>query len=533
MLPGKKITPDLLLSMLRRRAWLIAIPPVVCLFVALIYSSRIISLYQADMLIAIDPQRVPDNFVRSTVTLETDRRMDALTVQVLSRTTLAEIIESEDLYPEQREVLPAEDVIALMRAHVRVDMETPRPRWGQLPQPTAFHLRFTYPDPAVAARVTQRLGSLFVERNTAERGALAGATSRFLEGQLVEARRKLEAQEARLESFRQRYGKELPTQLQNNMQGQMSTQLQVQGLVESIARDRDRRQILERLYRGAAAEPATVTVAQGSTPSQGAVTTGSPRDQLAAARSTLANLELRYRPDHPDVVRTKLLIAELEPKAAAEATRAAGQDQAPALPADPLRRESLRQMQAEIESLDRQVAFKEGEERRLRAQISEYQRRIEAVPGLESEWTSLTRDYDTLQTAYKELLTKSTAAQASAELEKQDIGERFRIVDPASVPVRPLTSERIRYNAGGLVFGLIVGFGIALLLEIRDGSFRTDGDVMEVLSLPVLACVPLVRTTTDRARVKRRKAWLSALGAASVLAMTYVAWTLKLWNSLV
>ena len=78
MLPGKKPTPADILEMVRRRIWLIVIPPVVTLFGALVYSSTVPNLYQSDMLIAIDPQRVPDSFVRSTVTLETERRMDAI-----------------------------------------------------------------------------------------------------------------------------------------------------------------------------------------------------------------------------------------------------------------------------------------------------------------------------------------------------------------------------------------------------------------------------------------------------------------------
>jgi uncharacterized protein involved in exopolysaccharide biosynthesis len=177
------------------------------------------------------------------------------------------------------------------------------------------------------------------------------------------------------------------------------------------------------------------------------------------------------------VVRIKRLIADLEPRAAEEARAAAS-----AVPAgelsdlvvaetDPLRRERLRQMRAEIESLDRQMAFKETEEQRVRTEIAEYQRRLEAVPGLESEWIALTRDYDTQQAAYKELLSKSTAAKLAANLEEQNIGERFRIVDPAVVPVRPLPSQRIRYNAVGFAVGLLLGIGIAVLLELKDKSF--------------------------------------------------------------
>ena len=38
-----------------------------------------------------------------------------------------------------------------------------------------------------------------------------------------------------------------------------------------------------------------------------------------------------------------------------------------------------------------------------------YQARIEAVPSRESEWTALTRDYQTLQQSYASLLAKKEA----------------------------------------------------------------------------------------------------------------------------
>ena len=254
MLPGRTPKPPDLLAMARRRVWLIVIPPLVTFFCALVYSSTQPNLYQSDMLIAIDPQRVPDEFVRSTVTLETDRRMNALQVKVLSRTTLQQVIDEFDLYPEERQRLTMDEVITEMREDITVALENIRGRGG-LNQPAAFHIRFLYDDPKIAALVTQRLGALFVNQNIEDRSAVAGATNRFLETQLEESRTKLEAQEQLLEDFRQRHGHELPTQTQANVQSLSSAQLQAQSLVESLARDRDRKQMLERLHNEAAIEP--------------------------------------------------------------------------------------------------------------------------------------------------------------------------------------------------------------------------------------------------------------------------------------
>jgi uncharacterized protein involved in exopolysaccharide biosynthesis len=202
---------------------------------------------------------------------------------------------------------------------------------------------------------------------------------------------------------------------------------------------------------------------------------------------------------------------------------------------DPLeaqRREAIRLQRAELESLDRQITFKEGAEKALRDEIADYQHRIEAVPGIESEWVALNRDYDTIQTQYKELLAKSEAAKMAVNLEQREIGEQFRIVDPAQVPVHPVTSIRGAINGGGLVLGLVLALGIALFLEIRDKSFRSQVDVMDVLALPVLASVPRIVDAAAKTRQRNRRWALSAVALVSVVSAGYLTWALKLWNSL-
>jgi polysaccharide biosynthesis transport protein len=289
--------------------------------------------------------------------------------------------------------------------------------------------------------------------------------------------------------------------------------------------------VLDRLYREAQAAVPPVELAVPAAGSAPGVQVGSPEQQLAAARSTLASLELRYKPDHPDIIRTKSQIQALEAQVSAAGTTAP--IGATLSTAELQRRERLGQMAAELESIDRQIVFRTGEEKRLRDEIAEYQRRVEAVPGLESEWVALTRDYDTQQIAYKELLAKSGAAKVALDLEEQQIGEHFRIVDPANVPVRPLPSIRVRLNAVGLALGLFLGLGIAALLEFRDSSYRTDAEVVDILSLPVLASVPYVVTDRERRHQTRRAVAFSAVGLAGLAGAGYVVWAMKLWQSVI
>lgn len=539
MLPTKTLTPADFLAIARRRIWLVTIPPAVLFFGALLYSSTIPNRYQSDMLIAIIPQRVPDSIVRTTVTLRADERMDEIATMVSSRTNLEQMISEMGLYKDELEKYSMSEVVTMMRGSLEVGLE-PQRRGPRGPEPPhAFHIRFTYSDPNVAAKVTQRIGAVFVEQNTKGRGLLAEQTNEFLEDELADARRRLEEQERRLEAFRERHGKELPTQAESNMEAARGLQLQVQSLVESIARDRDRKLMLERLYREAqndqpvSSTAGRVPAADPSVPAAGTTL----QQQLRSEQASLTALLSRYTQDHPDVRRAKSRIADLETRIAAEAaepaTAAAATRAEPVDPAEQQRRENLRQMLAEIESLDRQTSFKESEERRLRSEIADYQRRVEAVPGIESEWVKLSRDYETIQDTYKELLRKAEAAKVAVNLEERQIGEQFRILDEAQVPVNPVTSIRAAINAGGLVVGLLLGLGVAGLLEFRDQSFRSDSDVLSALTLPVLAVVPRIVDAAEAARMRTRRMVYSAIGAVCVVGAGYLTWALELWKSLI
>jgi polysaccharide chain length determinant protein (PEP-CTERM system associated) len=378
---------------------------------------------------------------------------------------------------------------------------------------------------------------MFVDQNARDRSALAEATNQFLETQLAESREQLEATELRLKQFREVHGKQLPSQLQSNMTAIQSTQLQIQALVQSTANDRDRKMMLERLYNDAVNEPLPVSPQQQAAANQPIDPTrpaaGTPEQQLATAKATLAALELRLTPEHPDIRQTKRMIGELEAKVKAATATSPPTPAVGISLAESQRRERLSQQRAEIESLDRQIEFKEAEEKQLRGALAEYQSRIEAVPSVESEWTALTRDYDARKAAYDQLVTKSEEARVAVDLERRQIGEQFRILDPATVPLRPISPMRYQINAIGLAIGLLLGLGIAALLELRDRSFRTEVDIVDVLSLPVLAIVPYVLTNQDRAREVRRQRMATISGVLALGGVAYVVWSMSLWNFLI
>jgi polysaccharide chain length determinant protein (PEP-CTERM system associated) len=471
------------------------------------------------------PQRVPETYVRSTVTSRIEDRLRTISQQILSRTRLERIINDFKLYPVESKTKLMEEIVEQMRLQVGIE----------LVKGDSFKLTFVYDDPEVAAKVTERLASLFIDENLRDRETQADSTSQFLEAQLTDARRRLVEQEKRLEQYRKQHSGTLPSQMPSNLQAIQTTQQQIQSLNEATNRYRDRRNVVQRLI---AENEGVVNAAALAPPlpepaGQATVQTGTTAQQLEAARRSLQALQLRLRSEHPDVQRQLRQIKELEDKAAAEAAANPPTEPAPRpVPANPAllaAQNRIAEFQAELKNIDQQVAKNEAEEVRLRDVVSAYQARLESLPTRESELTELTRDYATLQESYRTLLAKREDSTIAANLERRQIGEQFRIIDPARTPERPYSPNRLLIDLIGLVLGLAIGLGGAVALEVFDSTIRSEEEVGGEFNLATLAVVPLV-LTAGQARARRRRAAAAAAMGCVVMAVSlgFVVWKLGL-----
>ena len=527
MVPGKTYRPEDYLEILWRRKWIGIVPFVLIAIGTMIGTQFIPNRYRSSTQVLVVPQQVPKDYVEPTVTSALAQRLQAITQQILSRTRLERVIQDFNLYPEQRKTELMEDVVALMRRDIDVTIG----RAGRRSEPSYFTVSFEYGEPRTAMQVTDRLASLFISENLQDRTVQADQTSQFLQTQLDDARRRLTDHEQKLEEFRRQYAGQLPTQVQTNLQVMQSTQAELQAVNDSINHDRDRQMTLDKLMSD------LVTISSQNQANQAPAKSDVPltaAQQLAQARESLQALLTRLKPEHPDVMRAQRVVKELEQKAAAEELNApVGVTGTPVrLSAGEQKR--LSDMQAERDSLDRHIATSRAEEARLQGVLASYRDRVEAAPAREAQLTGLMRDYDTLEQSYKGLLAKSQESDIAADLERRQIGEQFRVIDPARLPERPISPNRPRFNGMGAAGGLIIGLALIALLEYRDTSVRTDEDVTLSLALPVLAVIPLMITSGERKRNRRRT--LAAATASLVLMMSVLAfavWKMDLIPGLV
>jgi polysaccharide chain length determinant protein (PEP-CTERM system associated) len=405
-----------------------------------------------------------------------------------------------------------EDVVEQMRKDVDI----------QVIRSDAFRLSYTGDDPRRVLRVTERLASMTIDENVNERTLLAEGTNQFLAAQLDNARRLLVEQEKKLEAFRTRHAGELPSQAPANLQAAQNLQMQIQAVVESLNRDRDRRMIASSLLSDltAAADAQQVEVTDAPNNTNRVMTAA---EQLSAARAQLRAMEGRFTPEHPDVIRAKRRITELEQRVQTESPLSP--EAAPvSTPAQAIRRNRMRDLQLEIESLDRNIATKQAQEQKLRGLAATYQSRVEMVPARETELAELTRDYETLQKVYSDLLAKNQESQVAANLERRQIGEQFKLIDPARLPEKPVSPNRILINLVGAASGLLFGVALVAFLEYRDDSFRTEDEVHSLLGLPVLARIPNLRTAVDLVRMRRRRRVVVSAAVALFVGVGAIVW---------
>jgi polysaccharide chain length determinant protein (PEP-CTERM system associated) len=508
VIPGRNYTPEDILRLAWYHKWLMIAGLVIFASVAAVIAKRMPDQFRSETLILVIPQRIPDSYVRSTVTTRIEERLRSLSQEIFSRTRLETVITEFDLYPELRATRPMETVVEHMRTKIQVDTV----------RDDAFKITYIAGAPRTAMIVTDRLASMFIDENNKIRSIGAENINQFLESQLDDSRQQLITHEKKLEEFRRRYAGELPSQLQSNLQVIQGTQTQIQSVTESINRDRDRRLVLEK----SVADALTADPGESLVESAGGADAGGNRtvDQLERARNELREMELRLRPEHPDVGAKKRLIAELERTAQQEAQENAampGPTARPASAAQLMRQARARQFQLEIDKLDRQIATKEADVARLRQSVTDYQRRVEAVPGHESELTDLMRDYDTLQKSYTSLLAKKEESKISSNLERQQVSEQFKTLDPARLPQQPFSPDRLKITLAGAAFGLMLGVVLAAFLEYRDTSLRSEDEILRTLVLPVLAAIPIMTAVSERGP-RRTMVFASVAGTALAIA---------------
>lgn len=510
MVPGRRYNFRYLVRTLRRSWWMLIAPLAITGSIAVVIARALPDVYYAQGAVRIVPPRVPDNYVKGAVTLGVPERVAAARAQVLAPERLQALVSELDIYATVRHRVPSDVVLSWLRSSIRINLVSPE----------VFTVGYYGYSRTRVEKVAERLTELMIEETSKQRAALSENQGQFLESELEGARKRLEEHERKVSEYRRRYAGQLPTQVEANLRMLQGASAELQTTEEALNRDRTRRDELAReLEMAEASEPPAPAAAdpEVADPPAGDPTAtlpaGTPAQQLRAARALRVQMLRRFTPEHPDVQQLDRSIAQLE--IAASSPTAAQ----PGIAPDGTSRAG--QLRTALKTLEAQIAGRESTAKRLRDAMSTYRGRVDAVPEREAEWVRLTRDYNTLQGVYTNLLAKREEARIASNVDRQAVGEQLRIVERPRRPTDPVSPNRRAVVLIGVGLGAALGLGLLVIGELRDRTIRAEEEVLAALNLPVVGLVPRIVTVVDRRQMRRR--WLIWTAAALVVGVGLAA----------
>ena len=511
-MPGEIVSSNDLPVMLwtearRRRVTLVALfagAAVLGLLVALLWPRK----YSAATSILVQESNIIKPLMegRAVTTGNADRAAIAREV-IFSRQIMDQILKSGGWLKDNPSALEQERIIE--RIKDRTNLSNLREN--------LIRIEYTDGDPERAFLVTRELAALFIKESLAAKERESREAYQFISQQVDGYRQKLSDAEDRLKAFRAsnpdaRPGSETDT---NTRIAGLRTQLENARMEATEQRSKGR--ALQEQISGESAITAVQTREMQY------------RTRLSGLQAELDKLLLTYTDRHPDVIRVRHQMRDLEDEMHAAQQRAAqggsGGAADDSIVLNPLHQELRKRLddtRSEVAAAQSRMSVSET---LLQSEL-ERSRRIADTANTLSE---LTRDYEVNRDIYQDLLKRRENARVSMNLDAEHRGLTFNIQEPASLPLRPLGLRFLHFTAAGLAAGIALPLALLFGLVRWDPRVRSAGRIEQLTGLPVLATVPTLVNSADRRRGRLTDISLGVVLAA--VALVYVvAFTLK-WIS--
>lgn len=501
MLGQRQLTIEDYTAIARRRKWLIIIPVILGPIVGYSVARVLPSKYTSQTMVLVEMPTVDQKLVPTLGAGDLTARLETMKEQILSRSRLEPVIEELGLYKNDRNKVAMEDLVGRLRKSIEVTVVQSASGSSNNEIP-GFQVKVTYSDARLAQAICANVTSMFMQENLRLQQANAQNTTDFLSKQLSDAKANLDKQDSALAEFERRNIGILPDDQQANLSLLTGLNSQLEATTQALSRAQQDKSFAETNLE------AQLSAWQASQVGHDPQTLDK---ELEQKQSQLTDLRSRYTDDYPDVVKLKKEIADLQQELAAEPNTAAPKKPAAAGVEPP----QIQQLRAQLHQAVLNIQTMAAQQQDIQQQIKLYQGRVQLSPAVEEEYKELTRDHQTALDMYNDLLKKkSESAMGTALLERQE-GEQFRVLDAPNLPDIPSFPDKRLFTLGGLGGGFALGIGLALLMEFRDASLRTERDVEFVMKFPVLAIVPAVEPLTTKRPADGRRALLPSGRAAA------------------
>ena len=470
-------------SVLRRRKWSFIGPVVGALVIGAVLSVILPREYKSEAEIGVAAPTLSPELLRGVSSLNAADRQRAVSQQLLSRTVLERVVREERMSPSK----PVEETAANLRAVVEKNIEVPLP----IGRPTnatresgidSFRLGFVDKSPERAQRIANRLALVFVEENSKTRTQQAENTSEVLAQQVRGSQERLAKLGEQLRTKKEAFMGRLPDQMEANIHMVNGMRQQLESISMELRGEQDRLRMVEgqldAMRQGIGTSGLTGFSAVAIQTAQARINT--LQQELVQARAA------GYTDAHPEIHRINQEMAEARKEASA--SPGGNSNREAVLMADPLYRQKINERDASrlrINGLQREAAT-------ARSQIATYQSRVDSAPMVEQELQALQQEHDLEKARYTDLASKHQAAVMAEDLARKQGGERFSILYPASMPVKPISPDILKLMILSLAAGLALGVAAVVGREFLDRSIHDARALQTEFEIPVLGEIPRI-----------------------------------------
>ncbi|HTO58656.1 MAG TPA: GNVR domain-containing protein, partial [Pseudomonadales bacterium] len=230
--------------------------------------------------------------------------------------------------------------------------------------------------------------------------------------------------------------------------------------------------------------------------------------RIEAKKAELASIKERYSDEHPEV---KVLTAQIN-ALIAMMQDSVGDSAGGAAPTNP----AYVQLKSQLDTVELEEKSLLANKQRLEAKLNDVESRLQASPQIEKAYRDLARELQNAQSNYLEVRNKTVEAQLSQSLESDRKGERFTLIDPAQMPEKPVSPNRVLILTLGLVLSVLAGFVTVAAYEAVDQRVFGAPMVTHLLGAAPIGVIPMIWTNDEVVRSRKHRV-IALAGVLGVL----------------
>jgi len=480
-------------------AWLAAI-----IGIAVVY--RIPERYEASARVYVDTESLLRPLLAGlAIQPNLDQQVSLMSRTLISRPNVEKLVRMSDLDLRAGSAADREELIDSISKSIRLE--------GNVAA-NLYVISYRDANPNQAKKVVQSLLTIFVESSLGDKRQDTQTAVKFLDDQIKNYEQNLQAAENRIKDFKLKYmGLSSQSQGQDYF-GRVAT---LGNAIEAARVELQSAEQARDSYKKELSGEEPVFLPE---PTESRTREAVPEldSRLDALKRELDSLLRKYTDQHPDVVATQRLIAQLEEQRTAELdsrkkAQASSSRRGPA-PID--QNPVFQQMKISLADAEATVASARAKLAGLEAQQKFLKSQAQLVPQVEAEYVQLNRDYDVQKQTYQSLLARRESATMGKDVQDTS-GAQFRVIDPPRVSPQPVAPNRLGLLGIAFALSLAAGLIASLVASQIAPIFHEARTLRDVAKRPILGMVSMLPSEALQ-RARRRKSWLFAGGLGGLIA---------------